>query len=152
MRADRVHLGRDFLLGTAPIIPARDHIEPVARHDGLEHTRVARTLAAELGPVIARLLRLLETGLERRITAEFRHIVIRPGDGIDADADFHARSSCVSSRKREKGGREREAMRNLARPQRRSMSRAASSALLRKDLPCATPSAKPFSSSMKASA
>ena len=95
---DRIHLGGDLLFVAAAVIPARDHLQPVALHDRLQLGRLARKLAAELGAGIAGLLGFAEADVERRVAAEFRHVVIGPGDRVDADANLHERapSSFVS--------------------------------------------------------
>ena len=54
MRSDRIELGRDLLLGAAPVVPARDQRKPVPVEDRPQHGRLAGELAAKLGPGVAR--------------------------------------------------------------------------------------------------
>ena len=90
VREERLELLVDLALEDAAVPPAADQPEVVARKDRPEHRAVARELAAELGAEIARLARLGEADLERRVAAELGHVVVGPGDGIDADPDAHA--------------------------------------------------------------
>ena len=123
MRRDRIHLGRDLLFVAAAVIPARDHRQPVALHDRLQLGRLARELAAKLGAGIAGLLRLAEADLERRVAAEFRHVVIGPGDRVDANANLHGRLRPLDCRG--------ESWHSRASPASSFMSRRACSAVLR---------------------
>jgi hypothetical protein len=58
---------------------------------GTQYRGVAREFAPELDAFIAGKLRLAQAGLERVLLAELRQVVVRPGQGIDADAN-HLRS------------------------------------------------------------
>ena len=91
MRPDRIHFGADVLLVAAAIIPARNHGKAMTLHDRLQLRRVARKLAAKFGAGIARLLGFAQANLKRRVAAEFRHVVIAPGDRVDANANLHER-------------------------------------------------------------
>ena len=59
------------------------------RADCFHLRRLTGELSAQSGAGISRLFRLAEARLKGRIAAELWHIVIAPGDGIDADANFH---------------------------------------------------------------
>ena len=55
----------------------------------LQRRAVARQLVALLHADDARLLRLGETGFQRRVAADFLQVVVAPADRIGADANAH---------------------------------------------------------------
>ena len=69
-------------------VPPRHEREPVPFEDRPQLLRRQRILAARLRARIARLRHLRKAGVERRIAAELREIVVRPRDGGDAESCF----------------------------------------------------------------
>ena len=90
MRQDRLELLAHGLLADPAVVPARHQLQPVGGKDRTEKRALARKLAAELRAGVAGLLRLGEADLERRVAAERRIVVVRPGDRVDAELDGHA--------------------------------------------------------------
>src|SRR5690349_21516255 len=87
MRPDRLEFLVHLFLADAPVIPAGDQRQPVMVEDGPKRAAVARELAAKLGTGIAGFRGFGEAGLERRVAAQFRHVVIGPGDRVDAKSN-----------------------------------------------------------------
>src|SRR5262249_34132966 len=80
--------------------PAGNQLEAVPLQNGAEHHRIHRELAAGLGAAEAGEPALRQAGLQRRIAAELRQVVVRPGDWRDAEPDAarlrHAPTRCLS--------------------------------------------------------
>ena len=85
--------GRDLFLDAAgaqlAAVPAGDQLQPVLAEHGLDRGRVVGELAALLDALEAGLGRLLQAGLERRLAAELRHVVVGPGDRVGPELDRH---------------------------------------------------------------
>ena len=79
----------DRTLQQARAVPARHQCQAVLGQDRTKDIGLAGELVAELDPVVARLLRFGQTGLQRRFAAELRHVVVGPGQRIDADTNGH---------------------------------------------------------------
>ena len=89
MRAQALHLLLRRPAQQFAGIPARDEVEPMRGENFLERHGLARKLVAELHPLEAGLLGLRQALFERRVAAEFRHVVIRPADGVRTETDWH---------------------------------------------------------------
>ena len=89
MRAQR----RQFGGGVAPEqlagIPARHEAEPEARQHLLQGRRLRGNLCPISMPWKPTLLASFEAGLKRNVGSQLLHVVVRPADGIGADADGH---------------------------------------------------------------
>jgi hypothetical protein len=67
-------------------IPARHAGESMAGQHCAQRVRLARKLVAELEAFVADRLAFGERRLERRLASQRGEVVVRPRDGIDADA------------------------------------------------------------------
>jgi hypothetical protein len=92
-------LGLHVALQQPRAVPARDEGEAVAVEDRPERRSLPRELVAELDASEAGLPRLGQAGLQRRRRAEFRHVVVRPGERVDPDADGHRHAPCAWRRR-----------------------------------------------------
>src|SRR5689334_23390129 len=83
-KLEMIRNGRHLFVDRAPTqlsaVPARYECKIVTRKDGPEFGCTSREFPAHLDPNEARHARLRQAGLKRRVTAEFGHIVVRPGD------------------------------------------------------------------------
>jgi len=70
-------------------IPAGHKIKPMPRQDRAQQRGIAREFMAKLKPREAGLLALSEADFERRGRAQFRHVIIGPGERIDPKTNTH---------------------------------------------------------------
>ena len=89
LRRGAVLLGGEVVLEHPARIPAGDELQIVRRKHRLQLARILREFAAGLGAGEAGLAAFGEAHVERRIAAELREIVVRPGDRSDAETGFH---------------------------------------------------------------
>ena len=82
VRPHRRDLRLDRARAQIAAVPARDELEPVLAEDRLHLLGVVRELAALLDADEPGLGRLLQAGLQRRVAAELRHVVVGPGDRV----------------------------------------------------------------------
>jgi hypothetical protein len=85
----RSDLGFRALNKQISAIPAADDIDAERRNRRLQRIRFTWKLAAELYALKADFLGFAQDGLQRRVAAKFRHVVIGPSDGADAEANAH---------------------------------------------------------------
>ena len=81
----------------AAAIPAADEIELERHERGLKRTRFTRKLAAKFDALEAKLLDITQDRVQRRVAAEFGHIVIGPGDRAHAKTNAHVFFSLILS-------------------------------------------------------
>ena len=80
--------GGDLLLHAAlqqaAGVPAGDQLQVVALQDGAKQARFARKFIAQLEAGKAGLFPFAQTGLQRRLRAERRQVVVRPRQRVNA--------------------------------------------------------------------
>ena len=91
MRFDGFNLVGHCAANEMARIPARDTCEAVAREHGTQRVRRTRKLVAELEALVPDRLAFAERGLERRLAAEGRQVIVRPRNRVDA----YARDECL---------------------------------------------------------
>jgi hypothetical protein len=89
VRADGLDLFLDRALRKPPRVPARNELEPVRGEHLAQRFGLAREFVAELEALVADALALGQRDLQRRLAAEGRQVVVRPGNRVDADLDLH---------------------------------------------------------------
>ena len=98
MRLQGVDLGLGVLGQQRAGVPAADQIDAVARQQRLQLGRIARKFAAQFDAVEADVADVRQDRLQRRVSAQFGHVVIRPGDRADTPANGHDRSFFIRTR------------------------------------------------------
>ena len=96
--------GGDLLLHAAlqqsAGVPAGDQLQVVALQDGAKQPRFAREFIAQFEPCKTGLFPFAQAGLQRRLCAERRQIVVRPRQRVNAQLYTHCRLHYACPRSR----------------------------------------------------